>query len=93
MSILDYLLRRQKKTANVAKDRLQIILAREHTDRDGPDFLPEMKRDLLEVVSRYIDIDMEQIQVHLDKDGDCEILELNIMLPEHAQQEAQVAAR
>lgn len=93
MSILDYLLRRQKKTANVAKDRLQIILAREHSDRDGPDYLPALKRELLEVVSRYIDVDLDQIQVHLDKTGDCEILELNIMLPEHAQQQPRVAAR
>ncbi len=82
MSILDYLLRRQKKTAGVAKDRLQIILAREHSDTDGPDYLPAMKKELLEVISRYIDIDLDQIQVHLDKDGDCEILELNITLPE-----------
>lgn len=82
MSILDYLLRRQKKTAVVAKDRLQIILAREHTNRDGPDYLPAMKRDILVVISRYIDIDMGDIQVNLDNDGDCEILELNIVLPE-----------
>ncbi len=82
MSILDYLLRRQKKTATVAKDRLQIILAREHTDRDGPDYLPAMKRDILAVISRYIEIDLSDIQVNLDNDGDCEILELNIVLPE-----------
>ncbi len=82
MSILDYLLRRQKRSAAVAKDRLQIILAREHSDRDGPDYLPAMKRELLEVVSRYVEVDLDKIQVNLDRDGDCEILELNIMLPE-----------
>ena len=82
MSILDYLLRRPKRTATVAKDRLQIILAREHSDRDGPDFLPQMKRDLLEVVARYVEIDLDQVQVNLDRDGECDILELNIMLPE-----------
>ncbi len=93
MSILDYLLRRQKKTANLAKDRLQIILAREHSDRDGPDYLPAMKREILEVISRYIAIDMDQIQVNLDKDGSCEILELNIVLPERSQQERRTAIR
>ncbi|HHM06528.1 MAG TPA: cell division topological specificity factor MinE [Gammaproteobacteria bacterium] len=86
MSLLDYLLRRQKKTAVVAKDRLQIILAREHTDRDGPDYLPAMKRELLEVVGRYIDVDLDNVQVNLDRNGDCEILELNIQLPEPAGQ-------
>ncbi|VAW84433.1 Cell division topological specificity factor MinE [hydrothermal vent metagenome] len=91
MSILDYLLRRQKKTATVAKDRLQIILAREHTNRDGPDYLPAMKRDILVVISRYIDINMDDIQVNLDNDGDCEILELNIVLPESEDEIKQAA--
>lgn len=82
MSILNYFLRRSKNSASVAKERLQIILAREHSDRDGPDYLPELKRDLLQVVSRYIDIDLDQVQVSLETEGDCEILELNIVLPE-----------
>ncbi len=82
MSILDYLLRRPKKTATVAKERLQIILAHEHSDRDGPDYLPELKRELLAVVCKYVQVDQDQVQVHLDHDGDCEILELNIALPD-----------
>ena len=82
MAILDYLLRRRKKSANVAKERLQIILAREHADRNGPDFLPELKKDILAVVGKYVEIDPERIQVNLDRDGDLEILELNIVFPD-----------
>lgn len=93
MSVLDYLLRRNKKTAAVAKDRLQIILAREHSDRDGPDYLPALKRELLEVVSRYVSVDVDDIQMNLERDGDCEILELNIQLPEAEQNVARAAAR
>lgn len=93
MSLLDYLLRRNKKTASVAKDRLQIILAREHSDRDGPDYLPALKRELLEVISRYVAVDMDHIQMNLERDGDCEILELNIQLPETEQALRQAAAR
>lgn len=92
MSILNYLRRKRKPSASVAKERLQIILAREHADRDGPDFLPALKRDLLEVVGKYVDVDLDNIKVHLDRDGACEILELNITLPETAQ-EQQAAAR
>lgn len=84
MALLDYLLRRRSKTAAVAKERLQIILAREHTDRTGPDYLPELKRDLLEVIAKYINVDLDQVKVNLDRDGNCDILELNIMLPEPA---------
>ena len=82
MSLLDYLRRKRKPTANVAKERLQIILAREHAGRHEPDYLPALKQELLEVVAKYVRIDPEAIKVNLERDGDCEILELNIALPE-----------
>jgi len=82
MSLLDYLRRKRKPTANVAKERLQIILAREHASRHEPDYLPVLKRELLEVVGKYVNIDPAAIKVNLERDGDCEILELNIALPE-----------
>jgi len=82
MKLLDYYLKKRKKTAGVAKERLQIILARERVDRGGPDYLPALKREILEVVAKYVSIDIEQVQVHLQREGDCEILELNISLPE-----------
>lgn len=86
MPILDYILRRRKKSATVAKERLQIILAREHVDRDTPDYLPALKKDILEVVGKYIAIDIDRVQVSLENDGDLEILELNITLPEDPKQ-------
>jgi len=91
MTLLNYLLGRRKKTATVAKERLQIILAREHADRDGPDYLPDLKKDILEVVAKYVTIDMDRIQVNLDKDGDIDILELNIILPDKPPQQQKVA--
>jgi len=84
MSLLDYLRRKKKPTASVAKERLQIILAREHADasKHEPDYLPALKQELLEVVSKYVKVDLEDIKVNLERDGSCEILELNISLPE-----------
>ena len=82
MNLIDYFLSKRKKSAVVAKERLQIILARERVDRSGPDYLPALKREILDVVAKYVAIDVEQVQVHLQREGDCEILELNISLPE-----------
>lgn len=90
MSILSYLLRNRKPSASVAKERLQLIIAREHAVRDGPDYLPDLQRDLMAVVCKYVDVDLDAVKVNLDRDGDCEILELNISLPE---EHAKVAAR
>lgn len=84
MSLLDYLRRRKKPTASMAKERLQIILARERADIGShePDYLPALKKELLEVVSKYVKVNLEDIKVNLEKDGTCEILELNIALPD-----------
>lgn len=81
MSILDYLLRKHKKpSASLAKERLQIILSRENADRSEPDYLPELKRELLAVISKYTKIDLDEITVNLDRDKDCDILEVNVVL-------------
>ncbi|CAK0770406.1 Z-ring positioning protein MinE [Gammaproteobacteria bacterium] len=83
MSLLDYLLgRRKQNTAELAKERLQIILAHERTNRNAPDYLPELQRELLQVVAKYIPIDLNDIQVKLERQGNYEVLELNIPLPE-----------
>jgi len=84
MSFLDYFKGKRKQTASVAKERLQIILAREHAaGSSGPDYLPALKKEILEVVSKYVVVDNDAIQVNVERDDNCEILELNIALPEN----------
>ena len=71
------------KTAELAKERLQIIVAHERGNRRGsPDYLPSLKKELLEVVRKYVPVDPNQIKVHLDRAGNYEVLELNITLPD-----------
>ena len=87
MGILDYFRTEKKKTASKAKDRLQIIVAHQRSGRGGsdPDYLPKLKEELLKVISKYVEIDPDQIKVQLDTDDDnCPILELNVALPEHS---------
>ena len=81
MSLLDFFLRpRKDNTAKVAKERLQIIVAHERSTRGGPDYLPQLKQDLLDVIRKYVQISPEQVTVQLDKKDDLSVLELNIML-------------
>lgn len=82
MRFLDFFRNNRKTTASVAKDRLQIIVARERTTRNGPDYLPLMKEELLLVVRKYIQVEDGAVKIQLDKEGDCEVLELNITLPD-----------
>jgi cell division topological specificity factor len=83
MSFLDFFLGEKKKTASVAKERLQIILAHERGTRSvEPDFLPALQKDLLEVISKYIKINANDIKVNLERDANMEVLEVKIELPD-----------
>lgn len=92
MSLFDYF-RRQPKTASLAKDRLTMIVARERvgTRGSGPDYLPQLQQELLAVLAKYERIDLQQVSVNLERTGDCDVLELNIFLPE-AEVERRAAA-
>lgn len=83
MSFLNFFTR-EKKTANLAKERLQLILAHERNGNNAPnaDFLPQMQKELLEVISRYIKIDIKDIQVSMDRKANLEVLEVKVELPE-----------
>lgn len=82
MAFLDYFRTKQKNSANLAKERLQIIVAHERSKREEPDYLPALQKDLIEVISKYVEISQEQVCVNLEKEGECSVLELNITFPE-----------
>lgn len=80
MAIFDYFKSNKKKTASLAKERLQIIVAHERKDRSTPDYLPQLKREIVEVVSKYVKISEKDITLAVDSDGGLEVLELNVTL-------------
>lgn len=86
MGILSFFRKEKKKTASLAKDRLQIIVAHQKSGRHAEaDYLPKLKEEILKVISKYVEIDPDQIKVQLDTNDDhCPILELNVALPEHS---------
>ena len=81
MKLLDFLRGERKKTASVAKERLQIIVAHQRGQRDQPDYMPMLERELLEVIRRYVKVEQDAINISLDRDEDCSVLELNVTLP------------
>jgi cell division topological specificity factor len=80
---LDLFRNSSKATAAVAKERLQIIVAQQRRQGGMPDFLPRLQNDILEVIRRYVTVEDDAVDIQIDRaDGGCEILELNITLPE-----------
>jgi cell division topological specificity factor len=82
MALLSFLFPPKAKTASQAKERLQIIIARERTGRGGPDFLPALHRELIEVISKYTKVSADNIKLSLDRQGNLEVLEVNVVLPD-----------
>lgn len=82
MSFLDYFRSKKNNTASVAKERLQIIVAHERGQRDMPDYLPKLQQELLDVIRKYVQISDDMVQVDVDRNESCSVLELNVTLPE-----------
>ena len=84
MSLISLLYGEKKKTASVAKERLQIILAHERTGRGGsrPDYLPDLQRELIAVISKYVAISPDDIKVNLERQDNFDVLEVKIELPD-----------
>lgn len=86
MSFLRFFLGEKKKTATVAKERLQIILAHERSagskSSEEPDYLPDLQKDLIAVIGKYIKINPDDINVNLERQDNLDVLEVKIELNE-----------
>jgi cell division topological specificity factor len=83
MSFFSFLLGEKKKTAGVAKERLQLILAHERSSRSPkPDYLPALQKELIAVIAKYIQINPDDIKVDLQRQDNLDVLEVKIELPD-----------
>jgi cell division topological specificity factor len=88
MSLLSFLFGRNKKSAHVAKQRLQAVLEHERAARGPlrkPDYLPALQRELAKVVSKYVKVASGDVQVQLQRRHDNkQVLEVKVRLPQAA---------
>ena len=82
MTLLSFFRRTQSvSSAQTAKERLQILLAHERQDRSGPDYLPLLQKEILEVIKKYIQVPGEKVEVKLQRGAEMSTLEIDIELP------------
>ena len=67
-NIFDYLLGKKQKSANQAKERLQLILVHDRTNLTSTT-LESLKDEIIDVISRHIDIDSRAVSIEINKDG------------------------
>ena len=81
MSLFNYL-KKRNSTASVAKERLQIIISHERTQRNTPDFIPKLQEEILEVIAKYVPINRQKVSVNVERIGNGSVLELNVTMPD-----------
>ena len=69
----------RKKSANSAKERLQLVLIHDRTDMT-PAELEALKDDLLVTISRHIEIDPDAVAINIAHDGRSQRLVADIPL-------------
>ncbi len=69
----------RKKSAKGAKERLQLVLIHDRTDLTAGQ-LESLKDELIETISRYIDIDPEAVSINIAHDGRAQRLVADIPL-------------
>lgn len=82
MSLLDYFRTSKTSSASLAKERLQILVAHERSSRNQPSYLPQLQKELLEVIRKYVNVEQDAISVNFEQTDTQETLELNIVLPD-----------
>ena len=64
--LMERLFRRTERSGAVAKDRLKLVLMHDRTDIPAP-MMEAMRRDLVAVLSKYLEIDDSELDVALEK--------------------------
>ncbi|PIE54221.1 MAG: cell division topological specificity factor MinE [Dethiosulfovibrio peptidovorans] len=67
----------KKGSQQVAKNRLQVILVNDRCDI-SPAMLEELRKDLIKVISSYMDVDTDHIEMDFDREGNKVALVANI---------------
>ena len=82
MSLLRRIFGGQQSTpAAVARERLQIIISHERSQKK-PDYLLDLQKDIIKVIAKYIEVDEDAVNVKLNNQGENSVLELNVTMPE-----------
>ncbi len=80
-NFLDRLMGNKPKSAGQAKERLKLVLIHDRTDLT-PGALEKMKDELLQVISRYVEIDPTQVKISMAHEGREQRLVADIPLKE-----------
>lgn len=59
---------RKRKSASTAKERLQLVLIHDRTDLP-PGAMEDLRDELIEVISRHIDVNRDEVRIEMTQEG------------------------
>ncbi|MFK0161467.1 cell division topological specificity factor MinE [Rhizobium sp. NPDC090279] len=74
---------RKQRSAPMARERLQILLAHERSSV-GSDLVSVLREEILAVIAKHVQVDRDKVQVKMDRDKDVSMLEIDVEIPRDA---------
>ncbi|WP_342643366.1 cell division topological specificity factor MinE [Rhodoligotrophos ferricapiens] len=75
---------KRRGSAPVARERLQVLLAYERNNRDQPDLVAMLHKEIMAAIAKHIQIDLDDVQVTMDRGENVSTLEIDIQIPNGA---------
>lgn len=70
----------KKKSAPVARERLQVLLAHERVT-PGADLVTVLREEILAVIAKHVEIDGDRLQIKIDRGEHVSVLEIDVEIP------------
>jgi len=81
MNILSFF-NKNRNSAPVARDRLQILLAHERSSVEGQsDLITKLREEIIAVIAKHVAIDKDKVQIKLDRGASVSTLEIDVEVP------------
>jgi cell division topological specificity factor len=74
----------RRRSAPIARERLQILLSHDRGIRGQSDLLSVLREEILVVIARHVQIERDQVMVKMDRGDTVSVLEIDIEIPNSA---------
>ena len=74
---------RKQRSAPMARERLQLLLAHERASA-GSDLVAILREEILAVIAKHVQIDADKVHVKMERDENFSLLEIDVEIPLHA---------
>ena len=72
---------RRQRTAPVARERLQVLLAHERMAAGNSELLNVLREEILAVIAKHITVDRDKVNVKFDRSANSSTLEIDVEMP------------